>query len=78
MKAAKKATALMGKRHRLIHNRLSAEGPAVVSIAYKKGLPEREPLDLDKLNNLIDDIRHLNIKLIDLTDYGAKGDWLAT
>jgi hypothetical protein len=78
MKVAGKAVELMGKRHNLVHNRFDAAGVEVATIRYSKGVPEREPISLKKLTQLIDEIRHLNIKLIDLTDYGAKGDWLAT
>lgn len=75
-KATTKARALMGQRHNLIHNRFEVDGPSVVTIRYENGKPKRVPVELKQLTNLIREIRRLNIVLIDLTDYGATGNWL--
>ncbi len=75
---AETAKKLMGKRHNLIHNRFKVDGGAISTVRYEKGVPTSEGIPIGKLTKLVDDIRILNIKLIDLAEYGSTRDWLTT
>lgn len=77
-KLATRAKALMGKRHDLVHNQFSLEGTQVVTFRYKDGERQSRPVDLEEIERLVEDIRRLNIDLVDLAEYGSTEDWLST
>jgi hypothetical protein len=75
---AKRAQTIMGKRHELIHNRFIVTGLGIETVRYEKGIAKESPLDKNRLSRLVDDVRILNVRIIDLIDYDKKVAWLST